>query len=148
MQMQLMPRRKRHRWVEKEPPVSVYKPAGIPAKDLDEILITVDEFEALRLADFQGLSQRDASIEMKISQPTFNRILAAARKKVAEGLVLGNVLRIEGGKYMLSDGSGGLECLECGERVEDPTSPGNVCPKCGSSHLRWFRWDTKKSSGD
>ena len=110
-----MPRRKRHRLVTKEPTVSVYKPAGIPAKELEEILITIDEFEALRLADFKGMSQRDASAEMHISQPTFNRVLSSARHKVATGLVQGLVLRIEGGRYLLADGTGILECIDCGQ---------------------------------
>ena len=86
-----MPRRKRHRFVHREPTVNVYKPAGVPAKDLDEILLTVDEFEAIRLADYEGMNQRDACTIMKISQPTFNRILASARNKVAQGLVEGQV---------------------------------------------------------
>jgi len=137
-----MPRRKRHRFVRGEPPVSVYKPAGIPIKELDEILITVDEFEAIRLADFEGLSQRDACAIMKISQPTFNRILSSARSKIAEGIVLGQVLRIEGGKYVLSDGSGGLLCTECGKRLDMKKDDRNSCPKCGSTKLRWQRWDT------
>ena len=94
-----MPRRKRHRSVHREPPVSVYKPAGIPVRDLDEILITVDEFEAIRLADFEGLSQREACEVMKVSQPTFNRVLSSARSKIAEGIVQGQVLRIEGGNW-------------------------------------------------
>ena len=142
-----MPRKKLHRMVTKEPPVSVYKPAGIPAMDLDEILITIDEFEALRLADFEGLSQRDASIEMHISQPTFNRVLSSARHKVASGLVQGHVLRIEGGRYVLSDGSGTLECQDCGAAVDMSSADMSTCPKCGSKKLRWLRWDkTKRQS--
>ena len=140
-----MPRRKRDRIVSKEPLVSVYKPAGIPAKDLDEILISVDEFETIRLADFEGLSQRDACTIMKISQPTFNRVLASARNKIAEALVEGHVLRIEGGNYILTDGSGGLECVKCGFRVERIGDKIDSCPECGS-RLRWLRYDSTKKS--
>ena len=136
-----MPRRKRHRFVHREPTVSVYKPAGIPIKDLDEILITVDEFESIRLADFEGLSQREACEIMKISQPTFNRVLSSARSKIAEGLVLGQVLRIEGGNYILGDGSGGLLCTDCGKRLDMKKDDRQSCPKCGSTKLRWQRWD-------
>ena len=136
-----MPRRKRHRFVHREPSVSVYKPAGIPAKELDEILLTVDEFEAVRLADYEGMNQREACKIMKISQPTFNRILASARNKIAQGIVEGQVLRIEGGRYVLGDGSGGLQCTDCGYRLDMERDQRNACPTCGSSKLRWQRWN-------
>ncbi|MGY5865168.1 MAG: DUF134 domain-containing protein [Candidatus Thorarchaeota archaeon] len=137
-----MPRRKRHRFVHREPTVSVYKPAGIPAKELEEILLAVDEFEAIRLADYEGMNQREACTIMKISQPTFNRILASARNKVAQGLVEGQVLRIEGGRYVLGDGSGGLQCTDCDYRLDMNKDKRNACPNCGSSKLRWQRWDS------
>ncbi|MGQ4910972.1 MAG: DUF134 domain-containing protein [Candidatus Thorarchaeota archaeon] len=143
-----MPRKKRRRTVTKEPPVSVYKPAGIPAKDLEEILVSIDEFEAIKLADFEGLSQRDASAVMGVSQPTFNRILSAGRSKVAEGLVQGCVLRIEGGRYMLADGTGQLECMDCGSPVDMSSNNRSTCKNCGSTRLRWLRWSTDKREGD
>jgi predicted DNA-binding protein (UPF0251 family)/DNA-directed RNA polymerase subunit RPC12/RpoP len=143
-----MPRKKLHRMVTREPPVSVYKPAGIPAMELEEILITIDEFEALRLADFEGLSQRNASLAMKISQPTFNRILSSARHKVASGLVQGQVLRIEGGRYVLADGSGTLKCLDCGTTLDMTAEDKSRCPKCGSRKLRWRRWNNGKRSDE
>ena len=139
-----MPRRKRHRFVHREPTVSVYKPAGIPAKELEEILVTVDEFEAIRLADYEGLNQREACAIMKISQPTFNRTLASARNKIAKGIVDGQVLRIEGGRYVLGDGSGGLQCVDCEYRLDMEKDKRNACPNCGSSKLRWQRWDSPK----
>jgi predicted DNA-binding protein (UPF0251 family)/DNA-directed RNA polymerase subunit RPC12/RpoP len=143
-----MPRRKRHRLVTKEPPVSVYKPAGIPTRELEEILITIDEFEALRLADFEGLSQRDASTAMHISQPTFNRVLSSARSKVASGIVQGYVIRIEGGRYVLADGTGILECLDCGASVDMSSEDMSTCPACGSTRLRWLRWEKGKRPGE
>jgi len=143
-----MPRRKRHRLVTKEPPVSVYKPAGIPAMELEEILITIDEFEALRLADFEGLSQRDASTAMQISQPTFNRVLSSARHKVASGLVQGFVLRIEGGRYRLADGTGILECIDCGASVDMSSENKSSCHACGSTRLRWLRWEKGMRPGE
>ena len=143
-----MPRRKRHRLVTKEPHVSVFKPAGIPARELDEILITIDEFEALRLADFEGLSQRNASTAMEISQPTFNRVLSSARNKVASGLVQGYVLRIEGGRYRLADGSGILECIDCGASVDMSLEDKSSCQACGSTKLRWLRWEKGMRPGE
>ena len=133
-----MPARKRQRKVFREPPVSVYKPAGIPARELEEILITVDEFEAIRLSDFEEMNQREASAVMQVSQPTFNRILASGRAKVARGLVKGSVLRIEGGNYVLGDGSGFLKCTNCDKKV---SSESKMCPECGSTNLRWERFN-------
>lgn len=134
-----MPRRKIHRLVDSEPPISVFKPAGVPARDLEETLVTVDEFEALRLSDYEGLNQREACDAMKVSQPTFNRILISARKKVSTALVKGYVLRIDGGNYVLGDGSGGLECRVCGHVLEASSEESAPCPKCGSTELRWTR---------
>ena len=136
-----MPRRKRHRYVRGEPPISVYKPAGIPIKELQEILVTLDEYEAVRLADLEGMNQREACEVMQISQPTFNRILSSARSKIAKGIVEGHVLRIEGGKYILSDGSGGLQCIDCGHRLNMKKDDGRSCPSCGSKKVRWQRYD-------
>jgi predicted DNA-binding protein (UPF0251 family) len=63
--------------------------------ELDEVTIDLDEFEAIRLADFEGLYHEDAAGKMKISRPTFGRILSAARRKIAEGLIQGKALKIE-----------------------------------------------------
>ena len=132
-----MPRRKQFRKVSKEPVISIFKPAGIPAKELDEIFITVDEFEAVRLADFEGLNQREASDTMHVSQPTFNRILTSARKKIAETIVRGIVLRIEGGEYVLPCDIRVFECERCGTTIEAPLGEPRpkTCPQCGSNSL-------------
>ncbi len=132
-----MPRRKQFRKVSKEPVISIFKPAGIPAKELDEIFITVDEFEAVRLADFEGLNQREASDTMHVSQPTFNRILTSARKKIAETIVRGIVLRIEGGEYVLPCDIRVFECERCGTTTEAPLGEPRpkTCPQCGSNSL-------------
>jgi predicted DNA-binding protein (UPF0251 family) len=130
-----MPRKKRQRAVQRIPTVPIYKPAGVPAKELEEIFITVDEFEAIRLADFKGLNQREASKIMKISQPTFNRVLSSARSKIAMGIVQGLVLRFEGGRYVLTDTGVILECRECGSELSD-VADDERCPECGSSQVR------------
>jgi predicted DNA-binding protein (UPF0251 family) len=79
-------------------PVSqAFKPAGIPARYLDEVILGLDEFEAMRLADYEGHYQADAAEEMGISRATFGRIVAEARRKVADALIHGKALRIEGG---------------------------------------------------
>ena len=79
------------------PGVVFFKPAGIPLRDLEERVLPLDEFEALRLADVEGLPQLEAARQMKISRQTFSRILARARHTVATCLTQGMAVRIEGG---------------------------------------------------
>ena len=87
------------RCVRRMPGASLFKPAGIPASFLEEIILTLEEFETIRLKDFEGLCQTDAAEKMKISQPTFQRSYENARKKIAAALVEGKSLKIEGGNY-------------------------------------------------
>ena len=79
------------------PGVIYFKPAGIPLRELEEVVVALDEVEALRLADLQGLYQEQAAEQMKISRPTFARVVESARKKVADALIHGKALRMEGG---------------------------------------------------
>lgn len=96
-----MPRPKRFRWIAFRPGVTYFKPRGVPLRFLSEVKLEVDELEALRLADFQGVDQVKAAKKMKVSQSTFQRILASARKKTSQGLVEGKAIRIEGGKIKM-----------------------------------------------
>jgi predicted DNA-binding protein (UPF0251 family) len=80
-----------------KPNAGVFKPAGIPLCELDWVTLTLDEVEALRLADLNGLYQEQAAQRMRISRPTFSRIVEEARRKVADALVHGKALRLEGG---------------------------------------------------
>ncbi|MDP1831081.1 MAG: DUF134 domain-containing protein [Geothrix sp.] len=94
-----MPRRPCSKRVESLPGVRYFKPRAIPLSRLKEVTLTVEELEALRLADVEGLYHRDAAICMAISRPTFSRLLGAAHAKVALALVQGHALRIEGGTF-------------------------------------------------
>lgn len=85
------------------PGVVYFKPAGIPARELEEVALTLDEMEALRLADLEGLYQEDAALRMNVSRQTLANILASARRKTAETLVYGKALRIEGGAVELGE---------------------------------------------
>lgn len=85
------------RRIEGKPTSPVFKPAGIPTHELEEVVITLDEFEAVRLADLEGLYQEQAAVRMEVSRPTFSRIIESAHRKVAEALIQGKALRIEGG---------------------------------------------------
>jgi uncharacterized protein len=96
-----MPRPSCYRTIAGRPAVSVFKPLGIPVVELEEIVMTLDEFEAIRLADLNGLYQEHAAEKMRISRSTFSRIVDVAHQKVADALVHGKALRIEGGPVHL-----------------------------------------------
>ncbi len=100
-----MPRPKCPRNVDVNPASTYFKPRGIPMTALDEVRLAMDELEALRLADLEGHYQEDAARAMGVSRQTFARIVDAARRKVAEALVHGKALRIDG-----SPTSGGPRC--------------------------------------
>ena len=77
------------------PSVYYFKPRGIPLRELEEVALLPDELEALKLYEVDGLEQIAASVKMKISQPTFARLLGSANKKVAEAIIKGKAIRIE-----------------------------------------------------
>lgn len=77
-------------------------PAGTPLGHLEEVVLTVDELEAMRLKDVEGMNQEQAAERMNISQPTFHRLLESARKKIADALVTGKAIRIHGGHYEMA----------------------------------------------
>jgi len=90
-----MSRPKKCRCVGYNPSVYYFKPRRIPLVHLEEISIRLDELEAIRLADYEGLYHEDAAQKMKISRATFGRILDEARHKVAEAIIQGKALKIE-----------------------------------------------------
>jgi len=90
-------RPKKTRWIKCLPGERCFKPRCKPLNKLEAVSLTLDEFEAVRLACLKGLKQIDAAKLMKISRPTFSRILTSAQRKVADGLVNIKVIRIEGG---------------------------------------------------
>ncbi len=110
-----------------------FQPEGEMNTPFEEVLLTLDEYEALRLADLEGLYQEEAASRMKISRQTFGRIVEAARRKVADVLVHGKALRIEGGPVSLKQG-GVVRCPRCrralGPGCEKHEEMG--CPHCGS----------------
>jgi predicted DNA-binding protein (UPF0251 family)/predicted Fe-Mo cluster-binding NifX family protein len=92
-----MPRPFKHRCVNGRPVAVIYKPAGIPVAGLQWVQLNLDEFECIRLIDHLGLEQEKAAEQIGVSRPTVTRIYASARKKIADALVQGHALRIEGG---------------------------------------------------
>lgn len=95
-----MPRPKRERQVSSAPTVTYFKPRGVPMTELQEVRLTVEGLEAIRLADESGLTQAEAAEAMGVSRHTFGRVLAEARRTVAAALVHGRALRIEGGRWV------------------------------------------------
>lgn len=108
-----------------------WKPAGIPMSGLEEIGLSVDELEALRLADLEGLYQEEAARRMGVSRATFARIVAASRRKVACALVNGHALRIGGGPVAFV-GERRFVCDSCGHGWSAPFGTGRPagCPAC------------------
>ena len=133
-----MPRPRQCRYVAAAPHVTYFKPRGIPMTELEEARISVEELEALRLADLEGLTGNEAARCMRVSRHTFGRTLAAARHTVALALCRGLALRIEGGTYAVSEASGAVPPLTK-EKVmqkiavssEGPTLDDAVDPRFG-----------------
>ncbi|MFC1895134.1 DUF134 domain-containing protein [Thermodesulfobacteriota bacterium] len=96
-----MARRTKCRLIEATPEVTYFKPQGVPLRDLTEVYLPLEGFEALRLADYEGLKQEDAALRMNVSRQTFSRILIEARRTVVEAVVNGLALFIQGGNYVL-----------------------------------------------
>ena len=97
-----MPRPSKCRRVEFLPDVIYFKPAGIPLRTLEEVQLSVEEAEAIRLKDLEGLEQEQGAERMNISRPTFQRVLTLARQKMADALLNGKAIRIEGGNFEIA----------------------------------------------
>ena len=115
-----MPRPIKCRRVAHIPGTIYFKPAGIPLSELDEIVVSVDEIEAIRLKDIEGLEQEQGAEKMNISRPTFQRVLASARKKTADALLNGKAIRIEGGNFEVTSLS--CECFNGCDKVSQINS--------------------------
>lgn len=132
-----MGRPHKKRIVSHNPDVSYFKPRGIPMFELSESVLTVDECEALRLADYEGLSHEAAGSEMGVSRATFGRIIERARKTVADALIHGKAIRIEGGSYHFVEGQRRFVCRHCAHNWEEDCGTGRPahCPECGREEI-------------
>lgn len=129
-----MPRPKKERVVYQPPLYADFKPQGIQRKDLDQLSLGLDEFEAIRLADYQGMEHTEAAIEMEISRSTFTRLIESARKKMARFLVEGKHLHIEGGNIHFCGNV--IRCQSCGHMFNIGFDSNLVtCPSCESGNL-------------
>ncbi len=132
-----MGRPHKKRFVSHSPGVSYFKPRGIPMVKLMENRLGIDECEALRLADYLGLSHEEAGEEMGVSRATFGRIIENARKTVADSLINGKAIRIEGGNYLFVEGMRRFMCHSCKNNweVSCGRSRPEACPSCGGKAL-------------
>lgn len=130
-----MPRPRKCRYVEYEPEKLYFKPRGIPLVDLEEIDLKVEELEAVRLKHKEELSQKEAAGRMKVSRSTFARILKEAQEKVADFLIGGNALKVEGGEYAVNVRT--FRCENCDNEWGQPYGKGRPkkCPECGSNDI-------------
>jgi predicted DNA-binding protein (UPF0251 family) len=94
-------RPKKYRIVRLDPKINQFSPRGKPGRP-DEMALNMDEFEAIRLADLMAKNQREAAKSMRISQQTFSRILKKAHRVLADALVNGKIIKIQGGSYVIS----------------------------------------------
>jgi len=132
-----MVRPHKSRIVGYHPQISYFKPRGIPLRDLEEVRLTVDECEALRLADLLGLAHEDAGRKMGVSRATFGRITQRARQQVADALINGKAIRVEGGNYRMADSPRIFCCETCRHTWQAPRGTGRPshCPECADPHV-------------
>lgn len=129
-----MPRPQFNRTVHEPPIFSQFTPMGVKGQEVKEIMLTLDEFEAFRLADQLAYTHALAADEMNISRSTFSRLIEKARKKVADFIIQGGILTIGGGSVHFRMNI--LECRDCGlmfkAKLDDEISD---CPECQSEEI-------------
>jgi predicted DNA-binding protein (UPF0251 family) len=129
-----MVRPQKSRLVTIDPQINYFKPRGVPMVDLEQVQLTLDELEAMRLADFLGLSHEAAGKQMGVSRATFGRIVEQARRTVADALIHGKAINVEGGNYERVDPSVNrvFVCDHCDCRWEEPPRTGRPkrCQSC------------------
>jgi predicted DNA-binding protein (UPF0251 family) len=135
-----MGRKRKARWIDFQPGVTYFKPRGVSMASLEEVGLTLDEIEAIRLSDLEEQDQTKAAKKMKISQSTFQRILTVAHRKIAEALVKGKAIKVEGGEVIMPRfGRGVGRGIGRGQgrgRMSGPfaAGPGGICictnPEC------------------
>lgn len=132
-----MGRPQKSRIVACNPGASYFKPRGVPLREIEEVRLTIDQMEAIRLADLEGLSQEEAGGKMGVSRATFGRIVQQARRIVAEALVHGKAILMEGGNYELSHAKPQFGCRVCNYVWDKGCGTGKPeqCPSCGKSDV-------------
>jgi predicted DNA-binding protein (UPF0251 family) len=133
----IMGRIPKWRRVTSIPAVSYFKPVGSPRRILEEVCLSVEEAEAIRLKDLEGLEQEKCAGKMNISRPTFCRVLGSARSKLADALLNGKAIKIEGGNFEMAKRR--FRCPN-GHEWDVPfevmiKAPPQACPTCNASNI-------------
>lgn len=129
-----MARPTKFRRVEFFPENTYFMPRGKTKCQIEEIVLKLEELEAMRLKDIEKLNQEQCAERMKVSRQTFQNIIDSARQKVAIALTEGKAINISGGNYSTKHCK--LKCLNCGEIYEMTYEQDrNTCPKCGSNEI-------------
>ena len=134
-----MGRRTRRRWVNQTPNNSYFSSTR-PSTD-NYVVLTVSEFEAMRLKHYLRLNQKGAAEKMGVSQPTFSRILEAAHRKTTLAILEGKTIRVYGGNVDYKVGFVGYGCMDCNHEWEDETASKDKkvdCPKCKSKNVYYL----------
>jgi uncharacterized protein len=126
-----MPRPKCCRHVAAVPGNTCFRPKGLITSSFEEVLLSLDEYEAIRLADLEGLYQEQAASKMNISRQTFGRIIESAHRKVADVLVNGKALKIQGGDVSVEEAKQ-VRCHRCRQTFNLSCEGGDtaICPYC------------------
>ena len=126
------------RCVAQFPNVGFFRPVGVPMSALQGVCLSLEEVECIRLKDLEGLEQEECAQQMRVSRPTFHRILESARKKLADALINGKAIQIEGGNFELPQ-----RRFRCGDDGHEWNVPFEAmaqrlplsCPKCLSGNI-------------
>lgn len=132
----MSPRPTRLRKISNPPVISGFKPYGAKDNHIKaDVFLQLEEYEAIRLCDYEMLNHHQASVIMNVSRPTLTRIYSKARQKLAEALILGKQIIIEGGKIYFD--SEWYSCKMCGSYFNNPEKQKEIteCPLCMSNNI-------------
>jgi predicted DNA-binding protein (UPF0251 family) len=118
--------------IGKPPALEGYKPFGVPMRNLESVVLSVEEYEALRLADYEDLTHEEAARRMDISRPTFTRLYDKARKNIARAFAEGKAIIIRGGTF--KSGNYWYRCNSCHETIVS-AKPEENCDRCSSGDI-------------
>lgn len=134
-----MSNRKITRKITMLPPMEGFKPFGIPMRQLQSVVLLYEEYESIRLADYENLTHEEAALRMNISRPTFTRLYDKARKSIANAFVEGKAIIISGGNFIADDFW--YKCRNCNETMVS-MKPANYCRKCDSEDIRPLNYES------